>query len=141
MSDLTTDSTDGTDGEKERGDGLLHEELTGDIIGAAMEVLNELRPGLDEKLYENALVIELQKRGHKVCQQEPYPVYYKGVYVGKLVPDLVVDDLVVVDPKVVERFNDTHGAQMLGYLAITKLRVALLLNFKNKKLEWKRYIR
>ena len=141
MSDLTTESTDGTYGGKGMCERLLHEELTGQIIGAAMEVLNELKPGLDEKLYENALVIELQKRGHKVSQQDPYPVHYKGVYIGKLVPDLVVNDAVIVDPKVVDRFSDTYGAQMLGYLAITGLRVALLVKFKNKKLEWKRYIR
>jgi len=54
-------------------DGMVHEELSGKIIGAAMSVLNALKPGLDEKLYESALVIELRKRGHKVEQQRPFP--------------------------------------------------------------------
>jgi len=105
-----------------------------------MAVLNELKPGLDERLYERALVIELQQRGHAAEQQREYPVHYKGHYIGKLVPDLIVDGKVITDPKVVTVFNDTHVAQMLGYLNITGLSVALLLNFKNAKLEWKRIV-
>ncbi len=120
---------------------LIHEELSRDIIGAAMEVLNELKPGLDEKLYENALVIELERRGHKVSQQENFSVHYKDQFIGRLVPDLIVDDLVVVDPKVATAFNDNHIAQMVGYLAKTKLMLALLLNFKYAKLQWKRVVR
>jgi len=117
---------------------MLHEEITKDIIGAALAVLNELRPGLDEKLYENALVIELLARGHTVEQQREFPVHYRGQFIGKLVPDLIVDGRVVADPKVVTAFNDTHMAQMLGYLNITGLSIALLLNFKEFKLQWKR---
>ncbi|MBI4324620.1 MAG: GxxExxY protein, partial [Chloroflexi bacterium] len=112
-----------------------------DIIGAAMAVLNELKPGLDEKLYENALVIELVARGHTIEQQKEYPVHYKGRFIGKLVPDLIVDGKVIADPKVVSAFNDTHIAQMLGYLNITGLEVALLLNFKEATLTWKRGVR
>jgi GxxExxY protein len=120
---------------------ILYEELSRDIIGAAMEVLNELKPGLDEKLYENALVIELQRRGHKVSQQTNFSVHYKGHFIGRLVPDLIVDDLVIVDPKVVCSFNETHVAQMVGYLAKTRLKLAILLNFKHAKLQWKRVVR
>jgi len=120
---------------------ILYEELSKDIIGAAMEVLNELKPGLDEKLYENALVIELQRRGHKVSQQENFSVHYKGQFIGRLIPDLIVDDLVIVDPKVVVSFNETHVAQMVGYLAKTGLKLAILLNFKHSKLQWKRVVR
>jgi GxxExxY protein len=120
---------------------MKHEELTKDIIGAAMTVLNELRPGLDEKLYENALVIELIARGHQVEQQRDHSVFYKGHFIGKLVPDLIVDGKVIADPKVASAFNDTHIAQMLGYLNITNLEVALLLNFKDATLAWKRVVR
>ncbi len=123
------------------GHNLIHKELSGDIIGAAMDVLNELRPGLDEKLYENALVIELQQRGHTVEQQKRFSVHYKEHLVGTLVPDMVVDGLVVADTKVATAFNDNHIAQMLGYLAITGLKLALLLNFKHAKLQWKRVVR
>ena len=70
---------------------MLHEEITKDIIGAAMAVLNELKPGLDEKLYENALVIDLQARGHTVEQQREYPIHYRDQFIGKLIPDLIVD--------------------------------------------------
>ncbi len=102
-----------------------------------MAVLSELKPGLDEKLYENALVIELQARGYTVEQQHEYPVHYRVQFIGKLIPDLIVDGKVITDPKVVTVFNDTHVAQMLGYLNITGLQVALLLNFKEAKLTWK----
>ena len=119
---------------------LIHEKLSGDIIGAAMTVLNTLKPGLDEKLYENALVIELQNRRHKVEQQTQFPVHYDGHLIGTLIPDLIVDEAVVVDTKVVSKFNDTHLAQMLGYLAIANLELALLLNSKHAKLEWKRVV-
>ena len=120
---------------------MKHEGITKDIIGAAMAVLNELKPGLDEKLYENALLIELAARGYTVEQQRSYPVHYRTRFIGKLVPDLIVDGTIVVDPKVVSAFNDTHIAQMLGYLNITGLEVAVLLNFKESTLAWKRVIR
>jgi len=119
---------------------MKHEELSHRIIGAAMDVLNELKPGLDEKLYENALILELTSRGHAVEQQREYPVHYRGHFIGKLIPDLIVDDAIVVDPKVISGFNESHRAQMLGYLNITSLEVALLLNFKEARLAWKRII-
>ena len=68
-------------------------------------------------------------------------MYYDGDLIGTLRPDLIVDELVIVDTKVVTAFNETHIAQMLGYLNITDLRLALLLNFKKYKLEWKRIVR
>jgi GxxExxY protein len=120
---------------------MIHEELSGKIIGAAMEVLNELRPGLDEKLYERAMIIELKHRGHSVSVQSSFPVSYRGELIGNLIPDLIVDDAVVVDPKVVSCFTDTHIAQMIGYLNITSLDLAMLINFKNARLEWKRVLR
>jgi GxxExxY protein len=120
---------------------LIHKELSEEIIGAAMRVLNALRPGLDEKLYENALVIELTKKGHHIEQQKAFPVFYEGQSIGTLVPDLIVDRCVIVDPKVVTSFTETHIAQMTGYLAITGLQLALLLDFKYARLEWKRIVR
>ncbi len=131
----TTDYTDDTDQE------MIYEELSGKIIGAAMQVLNELKPGLDEKLYERAMIIELKHRGHVVSVQRSFPVYYGGELIGNLVPDLIVDDAIIVDPKVVACFTETHVAQMMGYLNITGLDLALLINFKNARLEWKRVLR
>src|SRR6516165_2582476 len=119
---------------------LIHKDLSEAIIGAAMSVLNNLRPGLDEKLYERALVIELRKRGHRVDSQREFPVFYDGQHIGTLIPDLIVNDLMIADPKVVTAFNEAHFAQMIGYLSITGLRLALLLNFKNARLEWERIV-
>ena len=120
---------------------MLHEELSGQIIGAAMQVLNSLKPGLDEKIYENALKLELETRGHSIQQQRRYPVFYRETNVGTLVPDLIVDEVVIIDPKVVTAFTETHVAQMTGSMVITGLQLALLINFKNAKLDWKRVVR
>src|SRR6266849_5772962 len=115
---------------------IIHEELSGVIIGIAMEILNELKPGLDEKLYERAMIIELNHRGHTVSVQGSFPVFYRAELIGNLVPDLIV-----VDPKVVSCFTETHVAQMIGYLNVTQLELALLLNFKNARLDWRRVVR
>jgi GxxExxY protein len=131
----TTDYTDYTDQQ------MIHEDLSGKIIGAAIQVLNELKPGLDEKLYERAIAIELKRRGHILSVQRSFPVYYGDELIGNLVPDLIVNDAVIVDPKVVACFTETHVAQMIGYLNITGLDLALLINFKNARLEWKRVLR
>src|SRR5437667_11732134 len=120
---------------------IIQEELSGEIIGAAMEVLNELKPGLDEKLYERAIIIELKRRGHVVSVQHSFPVSYNGEVIGNLIPDLIVDNAVIVDPKVVACFTETHVAQMIGYLNIAQLDLAILINFKNARLEWKRVLR
>lgn len=113
-------------------------DLTEAIIGAAIKVLNTLKPGLDEKLYERALVIELTKQGLRCDIQKQYPVHYDGQHIGTLIPDLIVEDRVIVDPKVVTAFNESHLAQMLGYLNITGLKTAILLNFKHSRLAIKR---
>ena len=95
-----------------------------------MRVLNELKPGLDEKIYENALVLELGELGLSVEQQRRFDVHYKGQSVGLLVPDLIVDGKVIVDAKVVTAFNESHIAQMIGYLAITdRPRLSFKLTF------------
>ena len=100
---------------------MIYEEASREIIGAAMMVLNELKPGLDEKLYERAMIIELEHRAHRISVQAAFPVSYRGQLIGNLIPDLIVDDAVIVDPKVFSCFNDTHVAQMIGYLNITHL--------------------
>lgn len=119
-------------------DTSANSDLTQIIIGSAMNVLNTLRPGLDERLYERALTIELTKQGVHYDQQQQHEVFYNGQLIGTMTPDLIVADMVIVDLKVVSAFNDTHIAQMLGYLNITGLKTALLLNFKYAKLGIKR---
>ena len=120
---------------------IVHPKLSHEIVGIAMDVLNELKPGLDERLYERALLVGLRKAGHTVESQRTFPVFYHSELIGSLVPDMIVDNAVIVDPKVVTTFNDTHIAQMIGYLNITRLELAILLNFKNAKLEYRRVVR
>ena len=122
-------------------DKLIHEKLSKEIIGDAVQVLNEMRPGLDEKLYERALVIELRRHGRISESQKKFPVFYQSQLIGNLTPDLIVDQKVIVDPKVVAAFNEAHVAQMVGYLTITGLELALMLNFKSARLDWKRVVR
>jgi GxxExxY protein len=121
-------------------DKMLYRSQSESIIGAAMQVLNTLKPGLNEKAYENAMVIELKKRGHSIEQQRRFDVFYDGEWVDTLVPDLLVDGIIIIDHKVVTDFNETHVAQMMGYLAITGFRLALLINFKHADLRWKRVV-
>lgn len=96
---------------------------------------------MDEKLYENALCIELGERKIGFERQRNYQVYYKSHFVGRLIPDLVVDDKVIVETKVVGSLDDAHLAEVLGYLNITVLTLELLINFKKAMFEWKRVVR
>lgn len=118
---------------------LLKEEVFR-IIGAAMEVLNGVGHGFHEKPYENALIVEFGLRGVPFKQQPSYPMTYKGREIGLFIPDLVAFEAVVVDAKVIDRITDLERGQMLNYLRITKLRVGVILNFKNPKLEWERIV-
>lgn len=119
---------------------LLKDE-THQIIGSAMEVLNEIGHGFHEKIYENALVVEFGLRRIPVTQQPDFPVIYKSVIVGSYVPDLVCFDQVVVDAKTIEEITDHEIGKMLNYLKVTNLQVGLLINFKHPKLEFKRVVR
>lgn len=105
-----------------------------------MDVLNGLGHGFHEKPYENALVVEFRLRGIPFAQQPPFDLNYKTVKVGVFIPDLVAYDSIVVDAKVIDRITDHERGQMLNYLRITKLRVGVILNFKNPKLEWERLV-
>jgi GxxExxY protein len=97
-----------------------------------------LGAGFLEKVYENALALEIQKAGLKVLQQHPIQVWYDGVVVGEYFADLLVQDSVVVEIKAVRSLDETHWAQCLNYLKATGLRLCLLLNFGKPRLEIKR---
>ena len=84
------------------------------------------------------LIIELAKQNVRCEQQKQYDVFYDSQLIGTLIPDLIIDGRLIVDSKVVTEFNDSHVAQMLGYLNITGLKTALLLNFKHADLGIKR---
>jgi len=118
---------------------LLHEEITEKIIQAFYKVNNTLGHGFIEKVYENALAIELRKMGFTVSQQKKIKVYYEGEEVGDYESDLTVDDLVIVETKAKESLREEHEAQLINYLKATKIEVGLLMNF-GKKPEFRRKI-
>jgi GxxExxY protein len=119
---------------------LLLKEETHRIIGCAFEVLNELGHGLNEKNYENALVVEFRLQRIPCEQQRQFDVVYKAHVVGTFIPDLIAFEQVIVDVKTVEKITDEHRGQILNYLRITRLKVGLLLNFKHAKLEFERLV-
>ena len=110
------------------------------ILGCAFEVLNEIGHGLHEKIYENALAVAFRLKGISFEQQHRFPVLFKGEQVGEFIPDLLVFDAVVVDPKVVDKITNHERGKMLNYLRIAKKRVGLLLNFKYSRLQWERVV-
>ena len=120
---------------------LEFEDLTGKIIGAAIEVHRQLGPGFIESIYENALVYELRKRGLKVEQQLEVPIIYDGnVEVGKHRLNLLVEGEIVIDLKVISELLDVHFAIVKSQLRAIKRKHGLLLNFAKVKLEAKRVI-
>ena len=118
---------------------LLKEEVF-QIVGAAIEVLNHIGHGFCEKPYENALVVEFGLRKIPSQQQKSFDLLYKACKVGEFIPDLIAFNAEIVDTKTIDRITDFERGQMLNYLRITKLRVGVLLNFKNPKLEWERLV-
>jgi GxxExxY protein len=110
------------------------------VVGCAMEVINELGHGLREKTYEKALIVELKIKNILYSQQKIYRVYYKNVHIDDYIPDLLVNDILIVEIKVVENICDEHMGQIINYLKISGCSLGLILNFKHSKLEWKRVI-
>ena len=119
---------------------LLLKAETRKIIGFAFDVLNEVGHGLNEKVYENSLVVLFRHENLPFDQQRRFPVRFRGAEVGLFIPDLIAFGSVIVDAKVVDRITDHERGQMLNYLRITKLRVGLILNFKHARLEWERIV-
>lgn len=103
------------------------------VIGCAIEVHRDLGPGLLEKPYHMALCVELAHRGIRFERQPVIPLEYRGAQIGDFIPDLIVENTVVVEVKSVLRFENIFTAQMLTYLRLTHLRVGLIINF-NKRL-------
>jgi len=113
-------------------------DLTKQIIGASMAVPRALGQGLDEKIHENALCLELGAQALAYTQQEQFPVFYRNRIVGNLITDLIVENSVTIETKVASAINDVHIAQTLSYLSITGLQVGLILNFRTAALTFKR---
>lgn len=118
---------------------MLHQDLTDKIIKAFYNVYNTLGYGFLEKVYENALVIELNSMGLRTASQQKIQVFYRGQLVGDYFADILVEDQVVLELKAVEQLREEHRAQLLNYLRATDKEVGLLLNF-GRSAEFKRLI-
>lgn len=109
-----------------------HKKLTSSIIGCFYNVYNKLGYGFLEKVYENALKYELEKRGFIVQKQRPIKVYYDDVLVGEYFADLIVNNKVIIELKAAESLCEEHEYQLINYLKATEIEVGLLLNFGKK---------
>jgi GxxExxY protein len=118
----------------------MNTDLTEKVLGAVFEVSNTLGAGFLEKVYERALMIELGIRGIQAKNQSSLAVTYKGHLVGEYFADILVEDVLVIELKCVERLGNEHMAQCLNYLRASGRGVCLLINFQRPKVEWKRII-
>ena len=118
---------------------LLQKEITDKILKAFYAVYNVLGYGFLEKVYENAMFIELTKSGLRVVKQQYIKVHYDGQEVGEYFADLLVEDLVIIELKAAEGIVEEHEYQLLNYLKATDKEVGLLLNF-GKKPQFKRKV-
>lgn len=110
------------------------------VIGCAYTVLNTLGAGYLEKVYDNALAIELGNAGLDVSRRHRLQVFYDGIVVGEYVADMIVERSVLIELKAVRALDEVHKAQCLNYLKAAGLRVGLLLNFGLPRLEIKRLV-
>jgi GxxExxY protein len=114
--------------------------VTEKIINCAYRVSNALGSGFLEKVYENALAIELRQSGLRVVQQHPIKVFYNQNVVGDYVADLFIEDCVIVEMKTTKVLDEVHSAQCMNYLKATGLKVCLLLNFGKPRVDVKRIV-
>ncbi len=115
-------------------------EITEKVIGCIYKVSNTLGGGFVEKVYQNAMFIEVGNSELRVQQQVPIAVRYNGMVVGEFFADLVVEELVLVELKAVKLLDDVHVAQCMNYLRATGLPVCLLVNFYRPKVEIRRLV-
>ena len=114
--------------------------LTERVRGAVFEVSNTLGAGFLEKVYQRALLHELRLRGIRAAAEASFPVTYKGQNVGDYFADILVEDVLVIELKCVERLSNEHTAQCLNYLRASGRTLCLLVNFQKPKVEWKRIV-
>lgn len=120
---------------------LLYKDLTGKTLGAAMEVHKELGCGFLEALYQEAFEHELKLAKIEFIRQKPHRVTYKDIVLRHpYIPDLIIEDKVIVDLKAIREITPIEEAQMINYLKITSLQVGLIINFAGRSLEWKRLV-
>jgi len=119
---------------------IVYKDLSYQIIGLAMEVHGKLGFGFLEKVYENAMMVVLKREKIPAVQQSPIQVHFEGEVIGNYVPDILIDEIIILELKSVENITNAHRAQALNYLKATGKRLAIILNFAKKKLEYERLV-
>jgi GxxExxY protein len=114
--------------------------LTEQVLAAVFEVSNHLGAGFLEKVYERALLRELALRGIQATAQASFKITFRGRPVGEYFADILVEDVLVIELKCVDRLSDENTAQCLNYLKASGRTVCLLVNFQNSKVDWKRIV-
>ncbi len=117
---------------------LPHFDLTKEILGSCFEVMNTLGSGFLESVYKNALIILMADQGLKVTTDKAFEVRFKNRKIGVFIPDIIVENTVIVELKCCESLCPEHQAQLINYLKVTDIRIGLLVNFGKRKLEYKR---
>jgi len=118
---------------------MRHQELSEKVIAAAYRAHNELGYGFMEKVYKNAMAIELEEAGVRCSCEVPLKVLYHGKVVGDYCADMVVEDKIVVEAKAVSKLDSVHEVQPVNYLKATGLNIGLLINF-GRSVEVKRRV-
>ena len=114
--------------------------ITGDIIGAAMEVHCRLGPGFLESVYDEALDVELKLKNLKFERQKELPVVYRGKVIKTFICDFVIDGKVIVELKAIKQISEIEKIQVISYLKASEIEIGLLINFGAQSLEYKRLI-
>ena len=121
-------------------DKILYKDLSYKIVGLAMEVHSKLGYGFLEKVYENSMIVLLRREGIYATQQAPITVRFEGKVVGDYYADILVENKIILELKVIERIINVHRAQTLNYLKATGLRLAILLNFGKERLQSEKFV-
>lgn len=116
----------------------IHSKLTSKILKCCFDVMNELGVGFNENVYRNALFINLKEQGLLVDAERKYDVIYKDQRIGTYIPDLIVENEVIVELKCCESLNGEHKSQLINYLKVSGIMVGLLINFGHRKVEFHR---
>ncbi len=119
---------------------IVYKDLSYQIIGLALEVHGKLGFGFLEKVYENAMMVLFRREKIPAVQQSPIQVHFEGEVIGNYVPDILIDEKIILELKSVEKITNAHRAQVLNYLKATRKRLAIILNFAKKKLEYERLV-
>ena len=119
---------------------IKYKELSYEIVGVAMGVHNQLGNGFLEKVYENSMMILFEEKSIKAKQQQKINVMFKNRVVGDYIADILVEDKIILELKTIDKITNVHRAQLLNYLKATGLKLGIIINFKNRKLEYERIV-